>query len=632
MKSKKALKRNLEIKNKNGNNNVRDIFKNQFLMIFPSDLEKQFSKYNFKNSLIHVRISLIMGYIFYLLWFIYDFVMFPNEYLLIWMLRIIFGFPFIISLIFTYFRFFEQYWQLFLSLTLFFVNFGLFVMILNIDAEVWDLTYVGFIMCLMFGYSIMKLKFLNATIVGLLIFLCYIVTAKFFTPITFIILFNNCFFLFGANGIGIFGCYLLELAARKNFYSNYMLELKETEIEEMNSNLEEIVEERTEELRIREEQLYQAQKMESIGRLAGGIAHDFNNIMTSIMGFAEILQLKFPDNSTSEGNAVEIIIEESKKARDLISKLLGFARKGKFNPVTLDVKSLIKDSIEVTENVFQKKIEVIYDFEPNAQYVFGDRNQLSQLLTNIIINANDAMPQGGILTFSTKNIIIDEIFAKGVDNLNPGPYAQISIMDNGFGMPEEVKKHIFEPFFTTKEKGKGTGLGLAMVYGIIKNHNGHIKVYSFPDEGTVFTIFLPISYEELQNTPIKLDVIKGNSNILIIDDEMNVRKVIKSHLEELGHSVYLANGGNEGIKIYNQLSEKIDLILLDMIMPDKPGDEVFFEIIKENPKIKIIIISGFSKNQKVKNLLKAGAVDFLQKPFSIYELSKKVADVLNIID
>ena len=246
-----------------------------------------------------------------------------------------------------------------------------------------------------------------------------------------------------------------------------------------------------EERKLLEEQLFQAQKMESIGRLAGGIAHDFSNILAVILGYADLLKIKFDDITTSEGQAVDRILKNAKRSKELISQLLGFARRGKYNPVPLTINSLIKDTIEVSENIFEKKIEVKYELDNNIKIIKGDRNQLDQVLTNLIINAKDAMPQGGELIIKTKNVHLDEKYTQKYPVLKPGKYVKISITDTGIGMTKDVTDHIFEPFFTTKESGVGTGLGLATVYGIIKNHQGHITVDSESGKGTIFTMYLP---------------------------------------------------------------------------------------------------------------------------------------------
>lgn len=383
-----------------------------------------------------------------------------------------------------------------------------------------------------------------------------------------------------------------------------------------------------EERRKLEEQLFQAQKMESIGRLAGGVAHDFNNILTSIMGYAELLKLKFSNTSGREKKAADIIIQSSERASDLTQQLLAFARGGKYNPVAMIVNDLIKQTINVSEKIFEKNIEVKYDLEEKLKPIEADRNQLDQVLTNIIINAKDAMPNGGELIFKTANVFLDEKYTTKFQELKPGNYVEISITDTGIGMPRSVKDRIFEPFFTTKGAGCGTGLGLATVYGIIKNHKGHITCASQPGKGTTFTLYLPATEKEIIAEENETKVIKGEETILLVDDEKYVRDVAKRQLQRLGYKALTASDGIEAVDIYKKKKKKIDLVLLDMVMPNLAGKETYLELKNINPDIKVVLISGFSQNDKATETLKEGALAFLQKPFKLYELSKVLAEVL----
>jgi PAS domain S-box-containing protein len=377
-----------------------------------------------------------------------------------------------------------------------------------------------------------------------------------------------------------------------------------------------------------EEQLFQSQKMESIGRLAGGVAHDFNNILTSIMGYAELLKIKFGNISNSEGHAAEIILKSAQRASELIRQLLGFARGGKYNPVPLIVNDVIEEAVHVSENIFEKNIKVTFEFEKKINTVEADKNQLDQVLTNMIINAKDAMPNGGELIFKTENVCLDEEYTGKFQELRPGNYVKVLVTDTGMGMPRSIKDRIFEPFFTTKGAGRGTGLGLATVYGIIKNHNGCITCSSEPGEGTTFTIYLPVSEKEIILETGETKVIKGEETILLVDDEEQVRRVAKDQLEFLGYKVITASDGIEAVNKYKKIKEKIDLILLDMVMPAMSGKETFQALKNIDPDVKIILISGFSQNDRAMEVLNGGALGFIQKPFQLYNLSKIIADGL----
>jgi len=379
-----------------------------------------------------------------------------------------------------------------------------------------------------------------------------------------------------------------------------------------------------EEKRELEEQLFQAQKMESIGRLAGGIAHDFNNLLASIIGYAELLKMKLKDADKKEKKAIDSILKGSESAANLVKQLLGFARKGKFNPVIFNTNDVIKDTVKVCENIFEKNIKVRYKLDEKIKNIEGDKNQLEQVFTNLIINAKDSMPDGGELIFKTKNIYLDEKYVSKHIDFKSGNYIKVLVTDTGAGMSKEVQENIFEPFFTTKEEGKGTGLGLATVYGIIKNHNGHIDCNSEPGLGTTFTVFLPVAEGKIIEEENDTSIIKGEETILVIDDEDSVRDITKEQLETLGYKVLVASSGIEGLDIYKRDFDKIDLILLDMIMPKMTGKEILDAFRKIKVDAKVVLMSGFSQDNKSAEILQKGTIGFLQKPFMLPELSKVV--------
>jgi len=297
-----------------------------------------------------------------------------------------------------------------------------------------------------------------------------------------------------------------------------------------------------------QEQLFHAQKMESIGRLAGGIAHDFNNILTGIMGYAELLKMQFPDTTSSVGQAADVILGGAERAANLSKQLLGFARSGKYNPVPLKINKIIRDTVKVSEKIFEKNIKVKYEFDENIKTIEADRHQLDQIFTNLIINAKDAMPNGGELILRTENLYFDKVFIKSKPDIVPVYYIKVTVADDGFGMSKEVCEHVFEPFFTTKEEGKGTGLGLATVYGIVKNHGGYIDVSSEPCKGTIFTLYFPVSEKKVIEIKKDITLIKGSATILVIDDEEIVINLAKKMLRNLGYKVLIADGGGNGLR------------------------------------------------------------------------------------
>lgn len=380
-----------------------------------------------------------------------------------------------------------------------------------------------------------------------------------------------------------------------------------------------------------EEQLFQSQKMESIGRLAGGIAHDFNNTLTGIMGYAELLKMKFNDPDSFEGEAVSVILESTERAANLTKQLLGFARGGKYLPVPLNINDAIKSTNMLTNKSLSGNVNVTFYLNPDINSVKADKSQMEQVIANLIINAKDAMPDGGHLLFETENVYLDESFGSKYANFKAGNYVKFSVIDNGTGIPKDLHKKVFEPFFTTKRVGEGVGFGLATVYGIVKNHEGYVELFSEVNEGTRISVYLPSCEPEKKSyaDKIKNTLLRSNGEIImIVDDEDDVRNIARLQLEQLGYKVISAHDGYEAITIYDTRKDEIDLVLLDVIMPEIDGLETYKILKKSNPDIRTVVMSGFSKQGKASELLKLGAQGFIQKPFRLAELSESVSEAL----
>lgn len=375
-----------------------------------------------------------------------------------------------------------------------------------------------------------------------------------------------------------------------------------------------------------EERLRQSQKMDAVGQLAGGIAHDFNNMLSGILGSAELLKAKV---QPKEKKLVQIISDSSYRAGELIQKLLAFSRKENIAFVSLNLHDIIKDTSIILGRTLDKKISIDSNLNAESPLIRGDLSQLQAALLNIGINSGHAMPDGGVLSFTTTNITLEKDFSHNNQELPSGHYLQLQIRDTGLGIPPGNLKHIFEPFFTTKDQDKGTGLGLAAVYGTVKQHKGAITVDSEVGEGTSFTIFLPISGPE-EASDIVIDntdeqIITGQGCILIIDDESVVRSIAKMILEKLGYVTLEADNGEKGLEIYREQQEKIDLVLLDMLMPVMDGTECFYALKKINPNVQVVVCSGFTRDADLTSLKKSGLAGLVRKPYNIVELSKVVA-------
>ncbi|MBW2333696.1 MAG: PAS domain S-box protein [Deltaproteobacteria bacterium] len=380
-----------------------------------------------------------------------------------------------------------------------------------------------------------------------------------------------------------------------------------------------------------EAQLQQAQKMEAIGTLAGGIAHDFNNILQAIFGYTEILLIgKGADNPDHE--KLEAIETSAQRASDLTKQLLIFSRKVESKLRPMDLNKETEQVSKILERTIPKMINIELHLAENLNIINADPAQIEQILMNLGVNARDAMPNGGRLIFETEDIILDEHYCKIHLGSKPGHYVKLSISDTGHGMDKETLKHIFDPFYTTKEIGKGTGLGLAMVYGIVKSHNGYIMCYSEPDEGTIFKIYFPVIEKETERVEPKEEkfpIKGGNETILLVDDEEAIRELGKDIITRFGYTVLIASDGETALEIYRENKKEISLVILDIIMPGMGGRKCLEELLKINPELRIIIASGYSMNGPSKEVIKAGAKGFISKPYNINQILKAVRETLD---
>ncbi len=385
-----------------------------------------------------------------------------------------------------------------------------------------------------------------------------------------------------------------------------------------------------------EEQLHQSQRMESIGQLAGGIAHEFNNMLNVISGYSELLMDKF-DNPNQEGaKMVTAIHNVSIRAADLTSKLLAFARKGKYVPIEMDLNSAIKETIEMLEHTIDRRIRISSNLTSESCIIMGDRTQIGNMILNIALNARDAMPYGGMMKFLTEIHSIYEIWNSGIPlkQMKPGRYIKVTIEDDGIGMDSSIKEKIFEPFFTTKPPGKGTGLGLASVYGIVQSHGGCIEVESKKEAGTTFRLFFPSivnkSHEgKVGNISDSKPVFRqGTGNILVVDDELILREMLSSALKSMGYKTQLCRDGLDAINYFTTNADQINLVLLDIVMPGLDGLECFRALKKIRNNVKVVVMSGFSIDGNAQKMLDEGALAFIHKPFNNRDLNAVIYKIM----
>ena len=375
-----------------------------------------------------------------------------------------------------------------------------------------------------------------------------------------------------------------------------------------------------------EEQLQQAQKMEAVGTLAGGIAHDFNNLLMAVQGNVSLGLLDVESDAPLHGN-LKNIEEYVRKGADLTKQLLGFARRGKYQLKVIDLNEVVENQNQLFGRT-KKEITLHAKYQENLWPVEADRVQIEQVLLNLYVNAWQAMPGEGTLYIETGNVTLDEKYVAPYE-ADSGRYVKISVTDTGVGMDEKTKERIFEPFFTTKEIGRGTGLGLASVYGIIQNHGGFVTVYSEVGEGTSFHIYLPASEKQVKKELILPDrAAGGKETLLVVDDEEMILEVASGMLTALGYTVLTACGGKEALDVYEIHQDDIDLVILDMIMPDMGGGAVYDKLKTMNPALKVLLSSGYSINGQAAEILERGCNGFIQKPFNLGELSRKLRSTL----
>ncbi len=386
-----------------------------------------------------------------------------------------------------------------------------------------------------------------------------------------------------------------------------------------------------ENLRKSEEQLRQAQKLESVGRLAGGIAHDFNNMLTAINGYSD-LTLRRLDESDPLRRNIEEIKKAGERSASLTQQLLAFSRRQILQVKVLDINQIISDSLVMLQRLIGEDIQVVSVLNPLIDFVKADSGQLSQMLLNLAVNSRDAMPKGGTITIETDNIYLDENFSSPNSESKPGNYVMLAVSDTGVGIDEEIRQQIFEPFFTTKEIGKGTGLGLSTVYGIINQLNGYILVKSTVGTGTTFEIYLPAVKPTviLAETRIPLNSLKqGVETILLVEDEELVRNLSRQVLEACGYCVIEAKDGFEALELCQINGPEIDLLLTDVVMPMMSGRELAEKILRTHPHIKILFTSGYTEDAIVQHGVRESELNFIQKPFSFNEIAHKVRELLD---
>ncbi len=377
-------------------------------------------------------------------------------------------------------------------------------------------------------------------------------------------------------------------------------------------------------------QFRQAQKMESIGRLAGGVAHDFNNMLSVILGYSELLLSKLnPEDKIYRD--IQEIHAAGKRSASLTTQLLAFARKQPIVPECLNLNECVSNMLKMLRRLIGENIELIWKPGEHLDNVYADPSQIDQILANLCVNARDAIGNAGKITLETTNVTMDDIYCSNHAYFKPGPYVMLAISDDGHGMNEETRLKIFDPFFTTKEPGKGTGLGMSTVYGIVKQNNGFINVYSEIGKGTTIKIYLP-RYSRADVTgkqEEQEEIVHGQGErILLVEDETAILELIQTMLEDIGYQVIAAESPEEAVLLAGGQKESLHLLITDVVMPQMSGKELAVQLQKIHPKIKTLYMSGYTSNIIAHRGILEKGVYFINKPFSMRELSKKIRQVL----
>ena len=384
-------------------------------------------------------------------------------------------------------------------------------------------------------------------------------------------------------------------------------------------------------LRESEEELRQAQKMEAVGRLAGGVAHDFNNMMSAVIGFSELVLARL-EGAHPLRHYVEEIMRAGERASALTNQLLVFSRKQVLEPRVLDLNRIVADVERLLQRLIGEDVELVSVLDPALEPVVADPGQVEQVIVNLAVNARDAMPTGGKLTIETANVELDEDYASRHLDVEPGSYVLLAVTDTGVGMEADTAERIFEPFFTTKEEGRGTGLGLATVFGVVKQSGGAICVDSEPGRGTSFKIYLPrtrATVETLDVHAVPPEGPRGSETILLVEDEQIVRDLEREALEESGYTVLEARSASHALELAQEYRGTIDLLLTDVVMPELSGHEVAERLTARRPEMKVLYASGYTDGAIVRHGVLEPGIAFLPKPLTPASLARKVREVLD---
>lgn len=615
-----------------------------------SHMEAHFQRDYARTSLPNVRVTLILGAVFYAGFGILDGLLLPSHKHMTWLIRYALVCPALLAtVLFSYQKVFPAMMQPLLASIFFLTGAGVVGMILVVPPPFSDTYYAGVILVMIFGYTFVRIRFIWSSAAGCALLLLYEICALEWTDISVPMLINNSFFIVSANLAGMAACYGFEYYARRDFYlakllsteqqkaslANQVLEMRvnerTTELQRINLALEKEISDRKQsekEMLQLQDQLKRAEKMETIGKLASGVAHDLNNILCGIVSYPEMLLLDIPDNHPL-CQPIQVIQKSGMKAAAVVQDLLSLSRQAVTNKKVISLNALIKDFLQSPEYAHALSVNthvaVSVQLDEDSLNVNASPVHLSKALMNLVNNAMEANMVAGSLVIATRSRYLDQPL-NGYERIPEGEYVVLSVSDTGTGIAEENLKKIFEPFHSKKKLGRsGTGLGMTLVYAAVREHNGFIDVKSSEGNGTLFELYFPASREPVSETeryPTMSDCV-GNEQVLVIDDIAEQREIAAMMLQKLGYRVRTAESGEQAVE--HLKNKPADILVLDMIMdPGIDGCETYRRILTHRPDQRAVIASGYAESERIYEAQRLGAGPYIKKPYTLEKIGRAI--------